>query len=95
MGGVPIAVGTVTLTPVDRIGTPLSFTDATGALNDPTGSTGAIANGAITGTVSVPDQALSTATVAGTPLYYSVSIYKHEYQEDVQLHDPAFDGHRQ
>lgn len=75
MGGNPIAVGTITITPVSRTGDPISFTDATGSLNDPTGFTGAIVNGVINPSYTVPDQALSTATVSGNPLYYSISIY--------------------
>lgn len=60
MGGVPIAAGMVTFTPVGNSGRPISFSQGGGGLNAPTAYPCTIASGAITGTCQIPDSALTT-----------------------------------
>jgi hypothetical protein len=68
MGGVPVAAGSVTLTPVDAKGKPIPFVQAGGGLNSAHPFTCKIQNGAITGICQVPDSAITT------PAHISYSI---------------------
>ncbi|WP_433963678.1 hypothetical protein [Tunturiibacter gelidiferens] len=61
MGGVPIAIGKVSFTPVALNGQPISFVGGEGeGLNSPKAFTCAITAGAIAGTCQIPDSALTT-----------------------------------
>jgi hypothetical protein len=60
MGGVPIATGSVTLTPVDAKGKPIPFVTGGGGLNSAHPFTCRVQNGAITGICQVPDSKLTT-----------------------------------
>jgi lysophospholipase L1-like esterase len=59
-GGVPIAAGTVTFTPVNAQGTAIAFSQGGGGLNAPAAFSCTITAGAITGTCSIPDAALTS-----------------------------------
>jgi hypothetical protein len=73
MGGVAVATGTVTFTPVNSTGTPISIV-ANSSLFSPQGFVGTITAGAITGSYSVPDQCQATATVINTPVLYTIQV---------------------
>jgi hypothetical protein len=73
MAGVSVASGTVTFTPTNTGGVPISIT-AGGTLYDPQGFTGTITNGAISGTFLVPDACTSTPAVPNTVMVYSVQV---------------------
>jgi hypothetical protein len=60
MGGVPISAGTVTFTGVNTLGTPIAFSSGGGGLNGTVAFSCTISAGAITGTCTIPDSALTT-----------------------------------
>ena len=78
MGGVPIANGTVTITPINSKGTAIGVGTADGAFSaaDPRGYQATITNGAIAPGFVVPDQATAIADTANTPISYQVTIQR-------------------
>lgn len=70
MGGVPIASGTVTFTPVNTLGVAIPFVQGGGGLNAPSAFTCTITDGAISGTCQIPDAELTTPA----NLIYSIQI---------------------
>jgi hypothetical protein len=70
MGGTPVSVGAVTLTPVDAKGKPIPFVQGGGGLNSPQPFTCKVQNGAIVGICQVPDSKLTTPP----NLSYSIQI---------------------
>jgi lysophospholipase L1-like esterase len=60
MGGVPIAAGMVTYTPVNASGIPIPFATGGGGLNSPTAFSGTITAGAVVAGFQVPDACLTS-----------------------------------